>query len=107
MDEPPDINSISLIIGSENLYWVLFLDQAHFASWHQCFRHICQSTKHMQQNSENTYKQYVKLLLDLIGVYLAFWFNILYENKYLFTNNSKKTGLKQYRREKFSPIVAG
>ena len=47
--------------------------QAYFASWHLCCRYIRQSTKHMQQSSKNAYNYYVKLFLDLIGVYSASW----------------------------------
>ena len=53
--------SIKLVIFSSK--------QAYFASWHQFCQYIRQSTKHMQRNSQNTYKYYVKLLLGLIGVY--------------------------------------
>ena len=41
-------------------------EQAYFASLHQCYRYIRQSTNHLQQNSENAYNIYVKLLLGQI-----------------------------------------
>ena len=59
----------------EKISLTFLSEQAYFASWHQCCRYVRQSTKHMQQNSGNAYNYYVKLLLGLIGVYSASWFN--------------------------------
>ena len=55
--------------------WIFLSELAHFANKHQCRRYIWQSTKHMQQISENAYNYYVKLLSGLIGVYSASWVN--------------------------------
>ena len=84
---------------------VFLTEHAHFASWHECCRYIRQSTKHMQHISENAYNYYVKLLLGLIGVYSASWFNDWTKKKYRLTNNVKGTGLKHYGCKLFSAIV--
>ena len=72
----PEINNLSQIIASEIFLLSFLSDQANFASWHQCFRYIRQSTKHMQQNSENAYNYYLKLLLGVIGYNSAFLLSI-------------------------------
>ena len=49
------------------MFWVgaqlFFRNTAYFASWHQCCQYIRQSTKHLQQSSENAYNYYFKLFL--------------------------------------------
>ena len=54
----------------------------------------------MQQNLENAYNYYVKLVLGLIG-----GFQELNGIKFRPTNNFKGTGLKHYGCELFSAIV--
>ena len=62
------MNSLRPIIASLKKHLTFLSEQAYFVSWHQYCRYIRQSTKHMQQSSEDAYNYYVKLFLGLIGV---------------------------------------